>query len=108
VLYTWGYILVASQSHMLVDALFFNYLAQHYDVFILRSLHDVHEMNAKRAGNVCLSVRMIQLENRWTDLDEICYGRYATGDYAKIVLFDFLQKVIPTWRMNKLVRWDRH
>jgi hypothetical protein len=54
----------------------------------MRSLHDVHEMNAHRSGH--LSVRMIQLENRWTDLDEIWYGRYATGDYLKIVLLNSL------------------
>jgi hypothetical protein len=46
---------------------------------IMRSLHEVHERNAYRAGRVCLSVRlsarMIQLENHWTDLDEIwCVG----------------------------------
>jgi hypothetical protein len=34
---------------------------------------------AYTADQVCLSVRMIQLENRWTDLDEIWYGRYAIG-----------------------------
>jgi hypothetical protein len=28
---------------------------------------------------------MIQLENRWTDLDEIWYERYAIGVYSKIV-----------------------
>jgi hypothetical protein len=46
-----------------------------FTFLILRSLHDVHEMNTSRADHVCLSVRMIQLENRWTDLDEIWYGR---------------------------------
>jgi hypothetical protein len=40
---------------------------------IMRSLHNVHEMNTYRAGHVCLSIRVIQLENRWTDLDEILY-----------------------------------
>jgi hypothetical protein len=74
----------------------------------MRPLHDVHETNAYRAGHVCPSVRMIKLDNPWTDLNEIWYGRYATGDYPKIVLFNFLQSVIPTWRANKLVRWDRH
>jgi hypothetical protein len=52
----------------------------------MRSLHDVYEMDAYRAGHVCLSVRMIQLENRWTDFDEILYGRYAIGECMKIVL----------------------
>jgi hypothetical protein len=36
---------------------------------VIRSLHDVHEMNAYRASQVRLSVRMNQLENRWTYLD---------------------------------------
>jgi hypothetical protein len=48
------------------------------------SLHDVHEMNAySLVMFVCVSVRMIQLENRWTDLDEIWYGRYAIGTALK-------------------------
>jgi hypothetical protein len=52
--------------------------------FIVRSLCDVHEINSCRADHVCLfirpsSVRMIQLENRWTDLDKILYERYAIG-----------------------------
>jgi hypothetical protein len=71
-------------------------------------LHDVHEMNAHKADHFYLSVRIIQLDNRWTDLDEIWYGRFAIRDYPKIVLFNFLQSVIQTWRKNKLVRWDRH
>jgi hypothetical protein len=49
---------------------------------------------------------MIQLENRQADLDETWYGHYAIGDYPKIVLFNFLQSVIPTWQMNKFVWWD--
>jgi hypothetical protein len=36
--------------------------------------------------SVCLSVRIIQLKNCWTDLDEIWYERCAIGDYPKIVL----------------------
>jgi hypothetical protein len=74
----------------------------------MRSLHDVHEMNAYRAEHLSLSVRMIQFENRSTDLNEIWYGCCAFGIYPKIVLFNFLQSVIPTWRTNKLVRWNRH
>jgi hypothetical protein len=49
----------------------------------MRSLQDVHEMDAYRGGHVCLSVRMIQLENRWTGLYEIWYGRYAIGATLK-------------------------
>jgi hypothetical protein len=40
-------------------------------LYFMRSLLDVHEINGYRAGHVCLSVLMIQLENRLTDLDEI-------------------------------------
>jgi hypothetical protein len=85
-----------------------------YAVFpvIIRSLHDVYEMNVYMTGyvclSVCLSVRMIQLENRWRDLDKIWYRRYAIGDCRKIVLYNFLKSVIPTWRANKLVRLDRY
>jgi hypothetical protein len=40
-------------------------------LIIISSLHDMRGMNAYRAGHIRLSVRIIQLENRWTDLDEI-------------------------------------
>jgi hypothetical protein len=38
-------------------------------------------------------------------LDEIWYG--LIGDYPKIILFDYLLSVIPTWQANQLVRWDQ-
>jgi hypothetical protein len=31
------------------------------------------------------------------DLDEIWCGRYAIGDYPKIISFNFLHLVISTW-----------
>lgn len=46
--------------------------------------------------------RIIQLDKRWTDLDETWYGRYAIGAYPAIVLFNFL----PRWQKNEHVRWD--
>jgi hypothetical protein len=49
---------------------------------------------------------MIQLKNCWMDFDEIWYGHYATGGYPKIVLFNFLDSVIPTWWMHEFVRWE--
>jgi hypothetical protein len=64
----------------------------------VHSLHDVHKANEYRARHVSLSVRMIKLENRWTDLDVIWYGLYATGEYPKILFLNFLQSLIPTWR----------
>jgi hypothetical protein len=56
-------------------------------VIFFRSLPDVHEMNTCRVGHVCPSVRMIELENRRTVLDEIWCGRYAIGYYPKIIQF---------------------
>jgi hypothetical protein len=65
----------------------------------MHSLHDVQEMNTYTTDNVCLSVRTIQLEKRWTDLDGILYGRYVIGGYPEL-----LQSLIPTWRTNEFVR----
>jgi hypothetical protein len=57
---------------------------------------------------LCLSVRMIELENSWTYFDLIWYAHYATGGYPKLVLFNFLQWVVPTWQKHELVRWERN
>jgi hypothetical protein len=48
-------------------------------LYFMRSLHGMREMNAYRADRVRLPVRMFQLENRWTNFDQIWYGNYATG-----------------------------
>jgi hypothetical protein len=57
------------------------------------SLHDVHEMNAYRAGHACLpihpSVHTVKLENHVRDLDEIWYEHFAIGDYPKIIISIF-------------------
>jgi hypothetical protein len=49
-----------------------------------RYLHKVHEIDVRvyRARQTCMSFRLIQLENRLTDLDEIWYGLYAIGVYS--------------------------
>jgi hypothetical protein len=50
----------------------------------MRYLHDVHKISTyKSILSVYQSVHMIQLENSWTDLDEIWHGRYAIGDSLK-------------------------
>jgi hypothetical protein len=51
---------------------------------------------------VSLSVCMFQLENRWADFYEIWYGRYATADYPKFVLFNLLQLVITAWQICEM------
>jgi hypothetical protein len=58
----------------------------------------MYESNAYRAA--CLSVHVVQLENRRTDLDEIRYGYYSTR-------FLFPKIGIPTWLTNQLARWLR-
>jgi hypothetical protein len=55
-----------------------------------RSSHDVYEINVCRVFHVSLSVRLIQLEKRWTYLDEIRNGYYATGGYPKILRYTFI------------------
>jgi hypothetical protein len=45
------------------------------------------------------------LENDWTDFYEVWYGRYAIGDYSKLIILNFVRSVIPTWRMLKIARW---
>jgi hypothetical protein len=64
---------------------------------------NVQEINAYKAEHVCLSVHVsvclsfsLSLSS-WLDkkplgrLNEIWYGRYATGIFPKIVLFNFPQ-----------------
>jgi hypothetical protein len=75
----------------------------------MHSLHDIREMNMHRADDVCLPICPCdQLENCWTDLDELWYGHYTIGVYPTIILFRFLQSVILTSQAYKLVRWGQH
>jgi hypothetical protein len=64
------------------------------EVTFTGSFHDVHKMNAYRAGHASLSVCVIQLDSRYTDSKEIWYGRHAIGNYSKTVIYNFLQSVI--------------
>jgi hypothetical protein len=67
----------------------------------MHPLRNVHEINENKDHPaclpVCLSVPVIQLKNRWTDLDEIWYERFATEVDPKTLLFSFLQSVISQW-----------
>jgi hypothetical protein len=62
-------------------------------MIFMSCLHDVH---IGLTMSVRPSVRMIQQENCWKDLDEIWYGRYAVGVCLKTLVFNFPQSVIPT------------
>jgi hypothetical protein len=68
--------------------------------FVMASLHYVHEMKAYRTDHVCLSVRLyaciFRLKNLKEDFDEI--WQEPIGGYSKLVHYNFLQSVIPTWR----------
>jgi hypothetical protein len=64
--------------------------------------------NERIQGRPCPSVCMTQLETQWIDFD-IWYGHYTTGGYAKLVIFNFLQWLVPTWRMNeRTCEQDQH
>jgi hypothetical protein len=41
-----------------------------------------------------------------TQIHEIWYGRYATGDFSKPVLCNFLHLVIPMWQLLDVVKWN--
>lgn len=70
-----------------------------YSVFCLvtfwcRSLNGVSKMNAFQAGDgtyvsICLPC--------FLQHDEIWYGHYVTEGYSKLILFNFLQLVVPAW-----------
>jgi hypothetical protein len=49
-----------------------------------------------------------QLKNGLTDFSEILYGHYATGDYPKWVLLNFIQTIkLTSWMLN-IMRWEDH
>jgi hypothetical protein len=60
---------------------------------IMCSFQDVHEMNAYRAGCICLSTFF-----KFTNFCKKCYGHYAIGGYPKLVRFIVLQSAMPIWR----------
>jgi hypothetical protein len=85
---------VSNNDILMTSAFYFTYQC------LVLSLHDVEEMNGCKADHVCLSsclyAFLIQLQNRWTDLDYIWFGGYSTGGYRKIILINFLRWLIPT------------
>jgi hypothetical protein len=70
--------------------------------------HRVHRAYLPACLSVCVSVRMFQQKNRWTDFDDILHWLYATGGYIKLVHFNFLQPVIPIKQTRELLRSKRH
>jgi hypothetical protein len=57
----------------------------------MRSLHDVREINSRKAALLSLSVSRFQLENRWTDFDEMLYGQYNIPDTFNLIRTNMLQ-----------------
>lgn len=63
---------------------------------IVRPLHDVHEIKAHESDPVRPSFRQQNSTRiRKADFDEIWFG---LAGYPKIVLSNFIQSVLPTWR----------
>jgi hypothetical protein len=60
-------------------------------------------MHIGLAMSVYLSTSFI---SRNVDFDEIWYGFYAIGGHPNLILFNFLQLVITTWWVHKLLRWE--
>lgn len=58
--------------------------------------------------SVGMSVRMFQIEDRWTDFDEIWYRHYAMLNHPNNVTFRFMRWVTSTYRTREIVRWERH
>jgi hypothetical protein len=50
------------------------------------------------------SIRMFQLENSWTEFDEIWYERYANGVHSNLVRFNLLHPVITIWQTREYVQ----
>jgi hypothetical protein len=67
-------------------------------IFMCSLLHIV----AKNAMWAC----SIQLENGWSDLHGFWYGDCAIRGLSKFVLRNFLQSIIQTRRMLKVMRWE--
>jgi hypothetical protein len=55
-----------------------------------------------------MSVHMMELEDNWTDLDEIWYGDCTIWDYLKILLCKFKPTVVTKWLRKELARWGQH
>jgi hypothetical protein len=55
-----------------------------------------------------MSVRMLKLENSWTDFIVVWYEYYAPGGHPTFLPFNFPLLVKITWRVSELVRWERN
>lgn len=42
--------------------------------------------------------------NDWTKIKEISYGRYAIYHYSRLLLFNSLYSIVPSWQILKFVR----
>jgi hypothetical protein len=51
---------------------------------------------------------VIQLENHWTDFDEMWYGCYTLRGHPKLTLLTFLWSVILAWQVYELTWWQQH
>jgi hypothetical protein len=64
-------------------------------------------VNSYGADRVCQCVR-VQLENRWTDMDEIWYELCVIGDQRKLLPFNIMEMVLKALSTHEFVRWEQH
>jgi hypothetical protein len=60
---------------------------------ILIYLHNVHKPKACRAESVCLPVGMFEIDNRWTDSNQICCDFFAARGQSILLFHIFLQSI---------------
>jgi hypothetical protein len=44
----------------------------------------------------------------WNDFHKIWYWCYIIRDCSKLIIYNFMHLVIPTWRMLQVMRWEFH
>lgn len=71
---------------------------------IMHSLHEVHERNTLQACHIRPSIHqsvcIFQLENSYTDKNEIWYGCCTNGDHLQIILLNILRLAVMKQRMR--------
>jgi hypothetical protein len=51
-------------------------------------------------------LKMLELEDEWTEFYEIWRGRCVIGVHSKLILFNFLQLAVSTCRMLEFMTWN--
>jgi len=58
-------------------------------------------------ARLCMRV-LISTSSQMPDFHKTWCGNCTIGEHSNAVFTNFVHLVITAWRMNELVRWDRH